>query len=112
VSVRAGGAQTVASGRVRFTARAVALAVIVMILGFAFVVPTRQYLAERARIAELERQAHELEVRNATLEARVRALNDPTYLERLARECLGMIRPGEIAFVSVPKGSDTGSTEC
>jgi cell division protein FtsB len=101
-----------AAGRVKFTARAAFLAVVVMILGFAFVYPARQYLAERARIADLERQAHVLQVQNAALEDRVTALRDPAYLERLARECLGMIKPGDIAFVSVPKGSDSGSKEC
>ena len=114
MSARTGAAtrESSAGGRVRFTARAAALAIVVMILGFAFVYPTRQYLGERARIADLERQARTLEVQNAALQKQVDALNDPAYLERLARECLGMIRPGEIAFVSVPKGSDIGSSEC
>jgi cell division protein FtsB len=83
-----------------------------MFLGFAFVYPARQYFAERARIADLEQQAHSLQLQNAALEDRVKALHDPAYLERLARECLGMIKPGDIAFVSVPKGSDSGSKEC
>jgi len=100
------------SGRVRFTARAILLAVVVMLLGFAFIDPVRAYLGERTRITQLQRQAHTLEVQNAQLEARVKNLQDPAYLERLARECLGMIKPGDIAFVSVPKGSDTGSPHC
>ena len=100
------------SGRVRFTARAILLAVVVMILGLAFIDPVRQYLGEQSRIADLERQAHTLETQNGALENRVKDLQDPAYLERLARECLGLIKPGDIAFVSVPKGSDTGSPHC
>ena len=30
-------------------------------------------------------------------------------LERIARECLGMVKPGEIAFVVVPKGGHTAT---
>lgn len=100
------------SGRVKFTARAVVLGVVVMLIGFAFIDPVRAYLGERAHIAQLERQAHTLQVQNTALENRVKQLNDPAYLERLARECLGMVKPGDIAFVSVPKGSRTGSPSC
>ena len=100
------------SGRVKFTARAVLLGVVVMLLGFAFIDPVRAYLGEQARIAELQRQAHTLQVQNAALHDQVEQLQDPAYLERLARECLGMVEPGEIAFVSVPKGSKTGSPHC
>ncbi|MDP9296551.1 MAG: septum formation initiator family protein [Actinomycetota bacterium] len=101
-----------AGGRAKPTARAALLVVAVMILGLAFVYPARQYLGERAQVADLQQQAHALEVQNAALQHHVTELHDPSYLERLARECLGMIKPGDIAFVSVPKGSDTGSTEC
>jgi cell division protein FtsB len=100
------------SGRVRFTARAVVLAVVVMLIGFAFIDPVRAYLAERAHIAQLERQVHTLQVANTALKNRTKQLQDPAYLERLARECLGMVEPGDIAFVSVPKGSKTGSPSC
>jgi cell division protein FtsB len=100
------------SGRVKFSARAVVLGVVVMLIGFAFIDPVRAYLGERAQIAQLTRQAHTLQVQNTTLENRVKQLQDPAYLERLARECLGMVKPGDIAFVSVPKGSKTGSPNC
>jgi cell division protein FtsB len=100
------------SGRVKFTARAVVLGVVVMLIGFAFIDPVQAYLSERAHIAQLQRQAQTLQVQNAALESRVKQLQDPAYLERLARECLGMIKPGDIAFVSVPKGSKTGSPNC
>ncbi|MDP9241838.1 MAG: septum formation initiator family protein [Actinomycetota bacterium] len=114
MSARAGAATHTrsASGRAKPTARAALLVAVVMVLGLAFVYPARQYLGERAQIADLQRQAHALEVQNTVLEHQVTELHDPAYLERLARECLGMIKPGDIAFVSVPKGSDTGSSEC
>jgi cell division protein FtsB len=69
------------------------------LLGVLAVVPARAYLDQRARVAALELQAERLETQNAALSNRVAKLHDPAELERLARECLGMVRPGEIAFV-------------
>ena len=100
------------SGRVKFTARAVVLGVVVMLIGFAFIDPVRAYLGERAHIAQLQRQAHTLQVQNAALENRVKQLQDPAYLERLARECLGMVDPGQIAFVPVPRGRAPTPPNC
>ena len=86
--------------RPRLTARAGALVVIVALLGVLAVVPARAYLDQRARIAALELQAQRLETQNATLSNRVAKLHDPAELERLARACLGMVKPGEIAFIT------------
>ena len=89
--------------RPRLTARAGALVVIVTLLGVLALVPARAYLDQRARVAALELQAQRLEDQNATLADAIAKLHDPAELERLARECLGMVKPGEIAFV--PKGT-------
>ena len=45
-----------------------------------------------------------LEARTATLTRQAQQLKDPTHLELIARECLGMVKPGEIPFVVVPRG--------
>lgn len=53
--------------------------------------------------ARLERHRRDLLVQNASLLAEIRRLRtDDQYLERLAREQLGMLRPGEIELVIVP----------
>jgi cell division protein FtsB len=49
---------------------------------------------------------------NARLEDRIDLLNDPRYLERVARQCLGLVRPGETAFVMVPTHGALPSPEC
>ena len=51
----------------------------------------------------LERQTQLLEQQNAQLQRQVTLLHDPAYLERIARECLGMVKKGEIGFIIVPK---------
>jgi cell division protein FtsB len=84
--------------------RAIALAVLVAALLMAAVYPVRTYLGQRAQINTLERESLILERANARLDTRIKSLHDPAELQRLARECLGMVKPGETAFVVVPKG--------
>jgi cell division protein FtsB len=49
--------------------------------------------------AKLLREVSTLEADNARLSAQIRALrSDPLVVERLARETLGMVRPGEIVL--------------
>ena len=84
----------------RLTGRAAMLLVAVTFLLLMAVVPARQYLEQRGRIAELERRTVELQQTNEDLRAEVERLHDPAELERLARECLGMVAPGEVVFVT------------
>jgi cell division protein FtsB len=83
----------------RLTGRAGALLIAVILLALLALVPARQWLDQRGRIVELERRATELEAQNDALREEVRALHDPVELERLARECLGMVAPGETALL-------------
>jgi cell division protein FtsB len=98
--------------RVRPTPRAAALSCIVVLLGVLAVAPARAYLGQRAQLHELQRQAGVMEQQNVALERRIADLNDPQTLERLARQCLGMVMPGEIAFVPIPKGQAPTPPNC
>jgi cell division protein FtsB len=98
--------------RRRFTGRAVALIVVVAALLVAAMYPLRAYLRERSNIASLQHQVNVLEQTNSQLDGRIQQLHDPAYLERLARECLGMVKPGEIPFVVVPKHGKAGARRC
>jgi hypothetical protein len=63
----------------------------------------RTYALER-EAAGLERHRQELLAENATLDAEIHRLRtDDQYIERLAREQLGMLRPGEMELVIVPR---------
>jgi cell division protein FtsB len=93
------GTRTLERDRPRLTGRAAGLLVVVATLALLSLVPARQFLAQRGRIADLERQADLLERQNGDLRMQIVQLKDPAELERLARECLGMVRPGEIALV-------------
>jgi cell division protein FtsL len=94
----------------RLTARAAVLLIAVAFLAILAVVPARQLLDQRGQMAELERRAAQLETQNAKLRAAVARLHDPAELERLARECLGMVAPGETVLL-VP-GTDPDRGDC
>jgi cell division protein FtsL len=98
--------------RIQLTPRGAILAIVVVALLFYLVVPLRTYLAQRDRLARLERQTAVLEQQNARLQREIARLRDPAYLERVARECLGMVKKGEIGFVVVPKGGKAPPPEC
>jgi cell division protein FtsB len=76
--------------------------VCVIVLTFA-IAPFRAYLVQRGQLAELNNQMQVLDQQNSDLGHQAIHLQDQTYLQQLARECLGMVRPGEIAFVMVPQ---------
>jgi cell division protein FtsL len=99
-------------GRVRLTPRAAVLAAIVLVLATATVVPLRQYFAQQSQVDALERRLDTLQEERDRLQREIERLRDPEYLERLARVCLGMVRPGEIAFVTVPKGGERSPDPC
>ncbi|MGZ8565532.1 MAG: FtsB family cell division protein [Actinomycetota bacterium] len=98
--------------RARLTPRAAVLVFSVFIVTMFSVAPIRAYLEQRARLDGLARQASSLERQNQVLRERIEDLNDPRTLERLARECLGMVRPGEIAFVAIPRGRAPVPPKC
>jgi cell division protein FtsB len=84
----------------------------VFVVGMFAIAPTRAYFDQRARLRDLERQAAVLRRANDELSRRLADLRDPVTLERIARECLGMVDPGEIAFVTVPKRGAPTPPDC
>jgi cell division protein FtsB len=100
------------TARIRPTPRASILMFVVFLVVVFAVAPTRAYLHQRAQLSDLQRQADQLQQQNTDLERRIAGLNDPATLERLARECLGMVEPGEIAFVPIPKGRAPTPPDC
>jgi cell division protein FtsB len=88
----------------RITPHASILGVVVIVAAIFAVAPARAYLEQRSEQQRLTQQVQQLEARNAALQERLEQLHDPVELERLARGCLGLVDPGEIAFVPVQHG--------
>ncbi len=55
----------------------------------------------RREAAEMVREEETLRRQNAQSLEEIRLLNTPEYIERVAREQLGLVRPGEIAIMLV-----------
>jgi cell division protein FtsB len=100
------------SSRVRLNARAVALLLIALAVMLLAIAPLRGYLDERGQLADLRQQASVLEQQNQALQKTIDRLSDATFLERIARECLGMVKPGETAFVIVPARGKPDPPDC
>lgn len=60
------------------------------------------YRLER-EAARLERLKQELQEQNAVLREEVKLLYTPGYIERIAREQLGLVKPGEVALLIVQR---------
>ncbi len=59
-----------------------------------------QLVTQRQKAQALQRQLEDLRAENAGLAAEISGLkSDPRAIERLAREQLGLARPGEVVFV-------------
>ncbi len=97
---------------VRLNARAVALLLIALAVMLLAIAPLRGYLEERGELKDLRDQATVLERQNEKLQERVDQLSDATFLERVARECMGMVKPGETAFVVVPANGKPNPPDC
>ncbi|AJQ29290.1 FtsB family cell division protein [Pelosinus fermentans] len=50
-------------------------------------------------------QLQQLREANTALQEERKALHDPKYVEKLAREEQGLVKPGEIPFISVEKNN-------
>jgi len=81
-----------------------------LLLGAAFltqVVPYRQIMAAQRQVTAAEERLASLQAENAALQADVDALGTDEEVEKLAREKLGYVRPGETAYVVLdPPGAD------
>jgi cell division protein FtsB len=59
-----------------------------------------QLMAQRQRALELAREVEEIRADNVRLASEIHALRtDPRAIERIAREELGLARPGETVFL-------------
>ena len=98
--------------RTRMSGRAAILLIVIFAILTLAISPFRDYMAQRTQIADLQRQTATLTRSNLVLQAQVNKLGDPRELERLARECLGMVIPGETAFMTVPKHGTLTPPKC
>ncbi|MEU3251358.1 septum formation initiator family protein [Streptomyces sp. NPDC006997] len=87
--------------RSRLTGRAALLALVVCTLVVALAYPIRQYVAQRAEIADLERQKRQASERVEQLRDQKARWQDDAYAEQQIRQRLHYVMPGETGYVVI-----------
>jgi cell division protein FtsL len=84
-----------AGGQSSLTSRGILLFLVLFVLAATAVYPLRQYLAQQGRIDQLQAKQAALQQANQQLEQERSRLNDPAYVEQLAKQDFHIARPGE-----------------
>ena len=87
--------------RSRLTGRAALLALVVCTLVVALAYPIRQYVSQRAEIADLQREQAQAAARVEKLRDLKARWQDDAYAEQQIRQRLHYVMPGETGFVVV-----------
>jgi cell division protein FtsB len=90
---------TASRPRPRLTGRAAVLAVVICAITLSLAYPVREYIAQHRQISELGAQQHALTVQLGRLHHRQQQLNDPAYIEQLARDELHLCMPRQTCYV-------------
>ena len=94
--------------RSRFTSRAAVLAVVICAVALSLAYPVREYVAQRRQIDQLVAQRQMTLVQLRALQRQQQRLNDPAYVEQLARDKLHFCMTGQTCYVIIG-GSGSGS---
>ena len=87
--------------RARLTSRAAVLAVVVCAIALSLAYPVREYIAQRRQIDQLQAQRSVVLGQLRQLEHQRQRLNDPAYIEQLARDRLHMCLRGQTCYVVI-----------
>ncbi|MER5375214.1 MULTISPECIES: septum formation initiator family protein [unclassified Streptomyces] len=91
--------------RSRLTGRAALLALVLCSLVVALAYPMRQYVSQRAEIADLQREREQARQRVEELRDLKARWQDDAYAEQRIRERLHYVMPGETGFVVIDPGA-------
>jgi cell division protein FtsB len=81
------------------TPRGAVLLLVMFALAATAVYPLRQYVSQRDRIERLQAKQQALAAENARLETERKRLQDPAYVQQLAKRDYHVVSPGEEAWV-------------
>ncbi|MEV8331146.1 septum formation initiator family protein [Streptomyces niveus] len=98
--------------RSRLTGRAAFLVLVVCSLIVALAYPMRQYVSQRGDIADQQQLTREAAQRVEELRDEKARLQDDAYVQRLAREHLHYVMPGETGYIMTdPRAADERRTD-
>ncbi|WP_067607768.1 FtsB family cell division protein [Nocardiopsis listeri] len=88
------------------TSRAAILALVVIVIALSLAYPLREYVMQRAQIAQLQDDRARMEANLEELREREEALNDDAYVEREARARLHYQYPDETSYIVIRPDSE------
>ncbi|GGX92355.1 FtsB family cell division protein [Streptomyces fructofermentans] len=91
--------------RSRLTGRAALLALVLCSLVVALAYPIRQYVSQRAEIADVEQQREQARERVEQLRDLKARWQDDAYAEQRIRERLHYVMPGESGYIVIDPGA-------
>ncbi len=63
---------------------------------------------QRGRVGDRERELHRIQMENNRMESELTDMKSPSYVERVARDQLGMVKEGE-TIIMLPQGAIRGA---
>jgi cell division protein FtsB len=96
--------------RPHITGRTAILAVVLCAIALSLAYPVREYIAQRKQIDRLLAQGDQLGARLKTLESQRRQLNNPVFIERLARDRLHMCLATQMCYIVISPASRRQAT--
>jgi cell division protein FtsB len=87
--------------RPHVTGRTAILAVVLCAIALSLAYPVREYIAQRKQIDRLLAQGDQLGARLKSLQSQRRQLNNPVFIERLARDRLHMCLATQMCYVVI-----------
>ncbi|MFE3461921.1 septum formation initiator family protein [Nocardiopsis aegyptia] len=92
--------------RPTLTSRAAILALVVCVIALSLAYPLREYILQRAQIAQLQEERARMEDSVSELREREAALGEDEYVEQEARTRLHYQYPGETAYIVIRPDTD------
>lgn len=90
--------------RSRLPVLALAVFMLYLCISFSFQFHRLQILKQEIR--QVQQQIGEIQVKNAELRDQLKKVQSDAYIEQVAREKLGLVKPGEVRIVPLQSGSE------
>ncbi|MDI6689817.1 MAG: septum formation initiator family protein [Actinomycetota bacterium] len=89
----------------------IVLVTIIVLMFLWALYPLKERLEQKRESEKLRENIAELRAKNKVLKEEIARLKTDDYIEQLARKDLGLIKPGESAYLVVPPKEDEARTE-
>jgi cell division protein FtsB/cell division protein DivIC len=74
---------------------------VVVLLVVSFAIRQTEVVRIRRRIEEAQDEINHLRISNSALEQQIETMKTEEYIEKVAREKLGLVMPGEVQYIRV-----------